>query len=149
LKGKTQGIYRDEFEGPGRDIGLVQFDPIKADITTAYHEIAGHGRQYSPGGAMVPYRQTMLPEEEAAEYAKEISWLLKGKGDKAQYMEEWYPKDPTEVAAESLAKMMRAKGTEGYERLYPKVLGRALEKFETEFPKEAQQAWFKLMAKTR
>lgn len=148
LPGKTMGEYTEEFAGPGREVGRVKFDPIKAEKTTPWHEVAGHGRFFAPGEATIAYHGEPVPEEELAAYAKDISWLLRGKGNRAQYEKGWYSEDPMETSAEALARKMVSEGSgERYEELYPKILGRAIEVFESKFPKESMQATFKSMAR--
>lgn len=145
LEGKTMGSYVEEFAGPGRDIGLVKFDPTKAEGSTVWHELA-HGRQYSPGGEKVPYRAYGMEEEEASEYARTISRMLQTGKTRAQYEEEWYSDDPIEIAARVFAeKMLKEPGR--YEELYPKILGRSIEHFERTYPKEASQAFGKWLIK--
>jgi len=148
--GKAHGDYSNAFTPRGvgdRELGRVRFNPYNTGKTTPMHEIGGHGRQWAPGDAMVPYRGGAIPEEDAAEYLRDITMTLRTGKTRAEYQEGLYRSDPLETHAEALARKMLTEGTERYEELYPKIMGRAIEVFEKDFPKEAARAYFKFMSK--
>lgn len=138
--GKQQAAWPGE-----KEASEIFFNPMSARGSTPWHEIGVHARQAEPGAAMIRYRGMEIPEQQAAEYMNEISWLLKGKGSREQYQKEWYGKDPTETMAYAMEKKLIELGPEAYEELYPKLMARSLEAFEQKYPQEAQQAYFKFM----